>query len=174
MKRRLLACRTGLLVVLGILVVAFVGFLLIYRQMAPPSDEHLIQMHFDPDFPGFPQVEVLEREVLRDGRDLSIQVGMDGYPERLDCRGWLFYRSGDPYISYVEWEDETCADQFQRIWDARVYLLEYSVGDALPPDADRLAQYLEYWVEAGLISVSDIQNTAMRAKVSELLGKDAP
>jgi hypothetical protein len=170
-KRRLLAFRTGLFVILGMVVLASAGYLFIYGRGSPPSDEHLIQLHFNPDLPGFNHIEVLKREERPAERDLTIRVEMDGCPERLVCQGWLYYESGDPYISCVEWEHETCEDQFQMIWNAREYLSERTWDDPLREDADELAQLLKNWAEADLIVVSDIQNPGMRAMVSDLLGE---
>ncbi|MGD2157413.1 MAG: hypothetical protein PVG32_11120 [Anaerolineales bacterium] len=171
MKRRLLASRKGCFVLLGIIVLASAGYLFIYGRGAPPNDEHLIQSHFNPDLPGFNHIEVLKREVRQAERDLTIRVEMDGYPERLVCQGWLHYKSGDPYTSYVEWEQETCEYQFQMIWNAREYLSERTWDDPLREDADELAQLLKNWAEADLIVVSDIRNPRIRAMVSDLLGQ---
>ena len=98
-KKKLLI---SLLIFVGLCVALVLGLRFYLTQnlyIKPKSDEDLIAILFDIDFPGYPQITILESEgkgIRRIRRHILIEVTIESYPEPSQCLAEIYFDVGDP------------------------------------------------------------------------------
>ena len=165
------------LVVLVTLCLAAGLFLRFYLSqhlyISPKSDQDLLEILFDTDFPGYSKFEVLQSEgegPRRIPRQMQIAVTIEAYPEPLVCGGEVYYDIGDPMALNVQWHTIECVGQMILMERARS-----TMNSGLDLDtchSDTINNLLVYWIREEIIKPKDILSPELREIILDLARDD--
>jgi hypothetical protein len=128
------------------------------------SDDAIINGAFEPEYPGYSDIKVLNRAGENTGispRVLTLQVTIESYPDSVVCEGELVHFRGDPSYREMRWYSLESIGHWLLVEEAR-YHLKYAV---YPYRSEPVALLLKRWIEKGFIKLDDITNPGMRRQV---------
>jgi len=173
MNKRLLI----ILIILVILCISAGLFLRFYLTqhlfIKPKSDQDLLEILFDADFPGYSNFEVLDSEgegLRRIPRQMQIAVTIETYPEPLVCDGEVYYAMGDPMALNVQWHTIECVGQMVLMERARL-----TMNSGLELDrcySETINNLLVYWIREEIITPKDILSPELRKIILDLASDD--
>lgn len=134
------------------------------------SDEDLVSMLFDPQRPGYGEVQVLSAEGegwRRIPRVLQVEVELESYPRTVTCAGEILWREGDPMFLGITWQTLECAGHNRYIELAQEALRSGGLEGA-ECHTGRIAHLLARWLDLGLIDLDDLPWPETRARLTEL------
>ncbi len=140
----------------------------------PLSDGQILKEQFEPEFPGYSAIKVLERRGERtpsNPRILTIEVVMESYSGPVTCQGEIGYFKGDPSHQWLSWYDWTCIGHWMLVEDARNALFwNWDQGPTLcDTRIEDTAFVLKRWVENGWVRIDQIRHPTIRARVAYLV-----
>lgn len=156
---------------------ALLGLLWYFSR--PLSDSQILKKQFEPEFPGYAVVKVLERRgerTVSNPRVLVIEVVMESYSEPVTCHGEVGYFKGDPSNQWLSWYDWTCIGHWMLVESARSALFwDWDQGPALcDAQIEDTAFVLKRWVENGWVKIDQIRHPDIRARVAYLVENNVP
>jgi hypothetical protein len=167
-KKRLLI---SLLIFVGLCVALVLGLRFHLTQnlyIKPMSDEDLIAILFDIDFPGYSQITILESEgkgIRRIPRHILIEVTMESYPEPSQCLAEIYFDVGDPMALNSQWRTIQCVGQHLLMEHTNTVMKYGMTPSNVPCQQDRITHLLAYWIRTGVIEPSDITSPEYREAV---------
>ncbi|MGC9398925.1 MAG: hypothetical protein ACP5HM_07290 [Anaerolineae bacterium] len=170
-----IAIVSAVIILLG--VTALLGLLWYFSR--PLSDSQILKEQFEPKFPGYSTIKVLERKgerTVSNPRVLIIEVVVESYSGPVTCQGEVGYFKGDPSNQWLRWYDWNCIGHWMVIEDARSALF-WDEGQALALCDTRIedaALVLRWWVENGWVEVDQIRHPGIRTRVVYLLENNVP
>jgi len=155
----------------------FLGLLWYFSR--PLSDGQILKEQFEPEFPGYSAIKVLERKgerTVSNPRVLTIEVVMESYSGPVTCQGEVGYFKGDPSNQWIRWYDWTCIGHWMLIEDARSVLFwNWDQGPALcDTRIEDTAFVLRRWIENGWVEIDQIRHPGIRARVVYLVENNVP
>lgn len=158
-------------------VTALLG--LLWHFSRPLNDNQILKEQFDPKFPGYSMIKVLERRgerMVSNPRILTIEVVMESYSRPVTCQGEVGYFKGDPSNLWLGWYDWSCIGHWMIVEAARNALfLDWDQGpDLCDTQIEDAALVLRRWVENGWIKIDQIRHPGIRARVVYLLENNIP
>ncbi len=164
---------TGVLIILGLLVGLFLCASFYIEQrlyVRPQSDQELLDLIFDPRFPGYSRVDIMESQgqgLRQIPRTIRIEAKMESYPAAVVCPGEVYYDVGDPMVLHVQWQSLQCVGQ-HRLME----LTQAALASGLTRTdchAEKIAHVLLRWVEGGLLGLEEIRFPELRTWIDELI-----
>ncbi len=140
----------------------------------PLSDTQILKEQFEPKFPGYSAIRVLERRgerTISNPRVLTIEVVMESYSEPVTCQGEIRYFKGDPSNQWLGWYDWMCIGHWMLVEDARSALFwDWNQGPTLcDTRIEDTALVLKRWIENSWVEVDQIRHLGIRARVVYLI-----
>ena len=173
MKKKLLVIG----IILGLLCLGGGLFLRFYLDqhlfLSPKSDQDLIEILFETDFPGYREFEVLSSEgegIRKIPRQVGIAVMIEAYPEPMVCEGEIYYAMGDPMALNVQWHTIECVGQMTLMQLARSTML--SGLDLDNCHAETINNLLAYWIWKGVIQPDEVLSPELREILVDLAEDD--
>jgi hypothetical protein len=162
------------LVILCIVGILFIRFYLNQKlYLSPVSDQELIEILFETDFPGYRGFEILDSRgegLRRIPRQMQIAVTIEAYPDPLVCRGEVYYAMGDPMALNVQWHTIECVGQMVLMERARSTM---SSGLNLETcHTETVNNLLAFWIKRGVIQPDDILSPELREILVDLVADD--
>ena len=155
---------------IGVVVLICLGgafFLRFYLNqhlfLSPKTDQDLIEILFETDFPGYSQFEVLSSEgegIRRIPRQMQIAVTVEAYPEPMICGGEVYYAMGDPMALNVQWHTIECVGQMVLMQMARSAMSSGLNLDAC--HSETINNLLAFWISKGIIQPNEILSPELR------------
>lgn len=160
-----------------LVVVALLGLLWYFSR--PLSDSQILKKQFEPEFPGYSAIRVLERKgegTVSNPRVLTIEVVMESYSGPVTCQGEIGYFKGDPSNQWLSWYEWECIGHWMLVQDARSALFwDWGQGPTLcDTRIEDTALILKRWVENGWVEIDQIRHPEIRARVAYLVESNIP
>ncbi len=147
-----------------------------YLQL-PDSDGELVRRYFDPQLPGYSDIEIIAARGAHrvdNPRFVVVEATLESYPEPVTCRAQIRYVRGDPSITWIGWDSWECVGHQLLVWRAREALSSGMSREPCRTVIEDAALVLYRWVAEGWIAVDEIRYSPVRKEVERLLGGEVP
>jgi len=139
-----------------------------------PSDNQLIDDHFDQKLPGFTTITILDRQGKGSGGDpriLTLQVSLNTGRKPELCEGKLMFFISDPSFLSINWNTLHCTLQVLLVRMAQTAI---KGSPNTTCHQEKVASLLTYWVQNHEISIDKIMNQTINSLVKNSLRENKP